>query len=287
MSFARCALRAFATSARPATAAARPAAPSMRQFAASHFGTRFASTTPTPTPLPRSSTSGGIGAHQPPAWQRQQARTHQRNQSALYYTTAVFITFIGLSYTAVPLYRLFCSATGVGGTVQTSKDAGADDARFSPDNMVPVTSRGRKLKITFNADTARALDWTFRPQQRVVEVVPGETALAFYTAKNRSDQDVIGISTYNVMPAQAGPYFNKIQCFCFEEQKLRAGEEVDMPVFFFIDPAFLDDPNTVDVNEITLSYTFFNARTIDTNRLHALNPRAYQEPPAAVAAPSS
>ncbi|KNE66125.1 hypothetical protein AMAG_10377 [Allomyces macrogynus ATCC 38327] len=269
MSFARCALRAFATSARPATTA-RPTAPS--QFTASRLGTRFASTTPTPnptpTPLPRSSTSGGIGAHQPPAWQRQQARTQQRNQSALYYTTAVFITFIGLSYTAVPLYRLFCSATGVGGTVQTSKDAGADDARFSPDNMVPVTSRGRKLKITA---------WS--------KSYPAKTALAFYTAKNRSDQDVIGISTYNVMPAQAGPTSTRSSVSALKSRSCALGEEVDMPVFFFIDPAFLDDPNTVEVNEITLSYTFFNARTIDTNRLHALNPRAYPEPSAA--APSS
>ncbi|KAI9224328.1 cytochrome c oxidase assembly protein CtaG/Cox11-domain-containing protein [Blastocladiella britannica] len=236
-----------------------------------------------------SSSNGSSNSTRPPSTQQQRqtpyhaygklgeqyARHHQhRNRTGLNYSAAVFIFFLGLSYTAVPLYRLFCSATGVGGTVQTSLDARESDPRFRPDNMIPVRSSNRKLRITFNSDTARALNWSFRPQQRAVEVVPGETALAFYTAKNKGTEDVIGIATYNVVPAHAGPYFNKIQCFCFEEQKLRKGEEVDMPVFFFIDPAFLDDPDTQDISEITLSYTFFNARAIDANRLHALNPDA-------------
>ncbi|ORZ41270.1 cytochrome c oxidase assembly protein CtaG/Cox11-domain-containing protein [Catenaria anguillulae PL171] len=192
----------------------------------------------------------------------------KRNATGLNYAAAVFITFVGLSYTAVPLYRLFCSTTGIGGTVQTVLNA--DEDRFHPSKMIPHTSSNRKLRIRFNSDTARALNWQFRPQQAFVDVVPGETALAFYTAKNKADADIIGISTYNVFPAWAAPYFNKIQCFCFEEQKLRAGEEVDMPIFFFIDPGFLEDPNCVDINEITLSYTFFNARAIDPSRLHAL-----------------
>ncbi|KAI9151178.1 Cytochrome c oxidase assembly protein cox11, mitochondrial [Blastocladiella emersonii ATCC 22665] len=247
---------------------------------------RFATEAPKPAAESVSGNNAypGATAQQRGAWAHYERKNALRNQSALYYSAAVFITFIGLSYTAVPLYRLFCSTTGVGGTVKTSLESGEADPRFQPSNMVPVTSSNRRLRIKFNSDTARALNWSFKPQQREVNVVPGETALAFYTAKNNSDQDVIGISTYNVIPAHAGPYFNKIQCFCFEEQKLRAGEEVDMPVFFFIDPSFLDDPNTDDINEITLSYSFFNARTIDANRLHALNPQAQQVAENAIAA---
>ncbi|KAL7751080.1 Cytochrome c oxidase assembly protein cox11, mitochondrial [Sorochytrium milnesiophthora] len=140
-----------------------------------------------------------------------------KNDNVLYYSAAVFIGFIGLSYCSVPLYRMFCSATGVGGTVQTSLDD-----TFSKDNMRPVP-RAKRIRITFNSDTSRSLNWSFRPQQREVMVVPGETALAFYTAKNKSDVDVTGISTYNVIPPQAGPYFNKIQCFCLAAGSMVAG----------------------------------------------------------------
>lgn len=137
----------------------------------------------------------------------------------------------------------------------------------------------RVLKITFNADLSASMMWNFKPQQHEIRVVPGETALAFYTAKNPTDKPVIGISTYNVIPFEAGQYFNKIQCFCFEEQMLNPHEEVrsffyiikslvnstfllqvDMPVFFYIDPEFVDDPKMEFVDEITLSYTFFEAK---------------------------
>ncbi|RPA94127.1 hypothetical protein L873DRAFT_1830413 [Choiromyces venosus 120613-1] len=100
----------------------------------------------------------------------------------------------------------------------------------------------------------------FTPQQREVRVLPGETALAFYKAKNCSKEDIIGVATYSITPGQVAPYFSKIQCFCFEEQKLNAGEEVDMPVFFFIDPDFLDDPQMKGIDTVTLSYTFFKAK---------------------------
>ena len=102
------------------------------------------------------------------------------------------------------------------------------------------------------------LPWKFIPQQREVRVLPGETALAFYTATNKSDADIIGVATYSVTPAQVAPYFSKIQCFCFEEQRLNAGETVDMPVFFFIDPEFVKDPTMKGIDTITLSYTFFS-----------------------------
>ena len=102
------------------------------------------------------------------------------------------------------------------------------------------------------------MPWKFTPQQREVRVLPGETALAFFTATNNSDGDIIGVATYGVTPAQVAPYFSKIQCFCFEEQRLNAGETVDMPVFFFIDPDFVKDPAMRGIDTITLSYTFFS-----------------------------
>ncbi|CAI8018906.1 Cytochrome c oxidase assembly protein COX11, mitochondrial [Geodia barretti] len=114
--------------------------------------------------------------------------------------------------------------------------------------------------IRFNADTSAGMRWQFKPQQKDITIVPGETALAFYSAKNPTDRPVTGISTYNVVPFEAGQYFNKIQCFCFEEQILNPNEQVDMPVFFYIDPEFSEDPAMARVTTITLSYTFFEAK---------------------------
>ncbi|CAI2165316.1 1250_t:CDS:2 [Funneliformis geosporum] len=176
-----------------------------------------------------------------------------RNKSYLLYTIAVLVFGVGFTYASVPLYRMFCQTTGFSGTPNT------DSSKFSPERLIPA-KESRRIRIHFNADTSLALDWSFVPQQREVYVLPGETALAFYTAKNKSNQDIIGLATYNVTPLNAGQYFNKIQCFCFEEQKLQAGEAVDMPVFFFIDPEFSDDPLMKDVDTITLSYTFFKAK---------------------------
>lgn len=112
--------------------------------------------------------------------------------------------------------------------------------------------------MTFSASVSDVLPWKFVPQQREVRVLPGETALAFYTATNTSDRDIIGVATYSVTPAQVAPYFSKIQCFCFEEQRLNAGETVDMPVFFYLDPDYLHDLNMRGVETVTLSYTFFS-----------------------------
>ena len=161
-----------------------------------------------------------------------------------------------LSYASVPLYRAICQRTGFGGIPIT------DSTRFTPDKLLPVENAPR-IRVTFNSSVSSTLDWKFTPQQREVRVLPGETALAFYKAKNNSDQDVIGVATYSVTPGQVAPYFSKIQCFCFEEQKLNAGEEVDMPVFFFIDPEFANDPLMRGIEQVTLSYTFFKARYED------------------------
>ncbi|XP_066474365.1 cytochrome c oxidase assembly protein COX11, mitochondrial [Tiliqua scincoides] len=182
----------------------------------------------------------------------QQEGWRRRNRTVLTYLAAGVVGMAGLSYAAVPLYRLYCQATGLGGSAVAGH--GSDQI----ETMEPV--KDRIIKVTFNADVHASLQWNFRPQQTEVYVVPGETALAFYKAKNPTDKPVIGISTYNVIPFEAGQYFNKIQCFCFEEQRLNPHEEVDMPVFFFIDPEFAEDPRMANVDLITLSYTFFEAK---------------------------
>lgn len=145
------------------------------------------------------------------------------------------IATLTLAYASVPLYRAICQRTGWGGIPIT------DQTRFTPDKLIPVQT-AKRIRVTFAASVSDVLEWKFTPQQREVRVLPGETALAFYTATNNSPQDIIGVATYSVTPGQVAPYFSKIQCFCFEEQKLNAGETVDMPVFFFIDPDFYEDP---------------------------------------------
>lgn len=136
------------------------------------------------------------------------------------------------------------------------------DGSSTPDlatKLEPVRDAAR-IRVTFSASVSDVLPWRFTPQQREVRVLPGETALAFYTATNLSpDRDLVGVATYSVTPAQAAPYFSKIQCFCFEEQRLAAGETVDMPVFFYLDPDLLRDVNMQRVETVTLNYTFFSA----------------------------
>ncbi|PFH52927.1 hypothetical protein AMATHDRAFT_138779 [Amanita thiersii Skay4041] len=176
-----------------------------------------------------------------------------RNKALLMYTSAVVVFVVGVSYAAVPLYRMFCAATGFAGTPKVGT------GKFEAERLVPVEGAHR-IKIHFNADRSEQLPWTFTPRQKHVSVLPGETSLAFYTAKNKSDKDIIGIATYNVTPDRIAPYFSKVECFCFEEQKLLAGEEVDMPLLFFIDKDVLDDPSCQNVQDVVLSYTFFRAR---------------------------
>ncbi|BGP25761.1 cytochromec oxidase assembly protein COX11 [Rhodotorula toruloides] len=206
-----------------------------------------------------SSSAAQEGARRPIAggnvYQRAREEHYKRrNRSLLLYSAATVLIVTAGSYLAVPLYRVFCSTTGYGGTPDT------DSSKFTPDRLIPRTDLDRRIRVTFNADASDALPWSFEPQQKEVRVLPGETALAFYTATNHSSEDIIGIATYNVTPQNIAPYFAKVECFCFEEQRLLAGEEVDLPVFFFIDRDFVDDPLMKDVREVTLSYTFFRAR---------------------------
>ena len=166
-------------------------------------------------------------------------------------SVAAAVGMLGLGFAAVPLYRLFCQVTGFAGTTQRATEAEAvDAASFAKSAGAPTIS------IRFDANTATDLPWTFRPRQITQTVQIGERDLAIYDARNESSVPVTGAATFNVEPEQAGKYFSKIQCFCFTEQTLQPGQEVAMPVIFFVDPAALEDPNMDGVEQITLSYTF-------------------------------
>lgn len=185
--------------------------------------------------------------------QRRQAEQMKlRNRSAAYYSGSVIMLFLGLSCVAVPFYKYLCKRTGWGGVPIT------DQRIFTPDKVVPVETN-KRIRISFTCRASGILPWKFTPLQKEVYVVPGETALVFYRAKNMSKEDIVGMATYSVTPENVAQYFNKIQCFCFEEQRLAAGEEVDMPVFFFIDPDFAKDPAMRSIDDVVLNYAFFKA----------------------------
>ncbi len=193
-----------------------------------------------------------------------EAELARRNKSFAAWMLAVALGTVGLSYASVPLYRVFCQVTGFGGTVRAGDEDG--DAFVTALADADVVE-DRPIRIRFNADVTAKMPWRFTPAQSEVVVLPGETALAFYVAENLSGKPITGIATYNVAPAKAGVYFNKVQCFCFDEQRLKPGEELDMPVFFFIDPEFAADEAMADVHDITLSYTFFRAEDVTPEQL--------------------
>lgn len=159
---------------------------------------------------------------------------------------AVVTGMVGLSFAAVPLYRMFCAATGYAGTPQIRGAAG------------PGATAGRML-VRFNANTSPGLPWRFTAGETAATVKLGEDRLAFYVGSNQSAQAVTGTATYNVTPEKVGRYFHKTQCFCFDEQTLAPGQQMDFPLSFWVDPAIATDPDTRDVREITLSYTFFRS----------------------------
>jgi cytochrome c oxidase assembly protein subunit 11 len=175
---------------------------------------------------------------------------NRRNVTTSALLAAVVLGMVGLSFASVPLYRLFCQATGFGGTTQRAAAA-------------PGRVADALVTVRFDAATAADLGWDFRPLETAVQVHPGEQREVFFRAVNRSPETVTGSATYNVTPAKTGIYFDKLQCFCFNAQQLGPGESRDMGVVFFVDPDLLTDPGTSDVRTITLSYTMFRALQSD------------------------
>jgi cytochrome c oxidase assembly protein subunit 11 len=160
----------------------------------------------------------------------------------------VVLGMLGLSFAAVPLYSLFCRTTGYGGTTQRAQ-------------QVSAAILDRKMRVAFNADVNQDMPWGFKPETQQITIKVGEPALIKYHAENRSGEPIVGTAVYNVTPLKAGRYFTHVQCFCFTEQRLEPGQAVDLPVYFYVDPAIASDHNMDDVDTITLSYTFFRAKS--------------------------
>jgi cytochrome c oxidase assembly protein subunit 11 len=187
----------------------------------------------------------------------------RRNGTTVTLLAAVVCGMVGLSFASAPLYRLFCQATGFGGTTQRAAAA-------------PGAVADALVTVRFDAATAPELGWEFRPLETAVKVHPGEQREVFFRATNRTSETVTGTATYNVTPTKTGIYFDKLQCFCFNAQQLGPGESRDMGVVFFVDPDLLTDPGTSDVRTITLSYTMFRAPQSESP---AEKPNAAANPP--------
>jgi cytochrome c oxidase assembly protein subunit 11 len=170
----------------------------------------------------------------------------RRNRRTLVTMAAVGVAMLGLGFASVPLYRIFCQQTGFGGTTQ----------RASGDINVRAAV-GHNMSIRFDSNVQPGMPWQFYPEHRTDTVTVGARDMAIFIAKNMSDKPVTGTASFNVTPTQAGAHFTKIQCFCFTQQTLKPGEEVRMPVLYYVDPKILADPNNRDTQEITLSYTFY------------------------------
>ncbi|CRH01556.1 cytochrome c oxidase assembly protein COX11, putative [Plasmodium relictum] len=167
-----------------------------------------------------------------------------------YFYLSLSAFMFGLSFAFVPLYQLFCQSTGYGGTIKNKLDI---------NKLLKKKENSKNRLIEINFTSQSNMPWSFEPEQKSIIVKPGETVLAFYKAKNLINKPIIGIALYHVLPDEAGLYFNKIQCFCFEEQMLNANEEIDLPVLFFIDPDILNDSRLKNLEKITLSYIFFES----------------------------
>ena len=178
--------------------------------------------------------------------------TKDKNARVAWTMVAIVGGMLGLAYAAVPRYEIFCKATGFAGTPVVAQEGAQGEGR-------PVLDR--TVTVRFDSNVDPNLSWRFQPLEREVKVKLGEEKLVFFRATNVSQRPIVGTATYNVTPEPAGPWFNKIQCFCFTEQLLKPGQSVDMPVVFFIDPAMNQDRRYDNVRTITLSYTFFEAKT--------------------------
>jgi len=168
----------------------------------------------------------------------------RRHRATALWCAALVAAMVGAAYASVPLYRLFCQVTGFDGTPRIAS---------APSMQV----LDKTVDIRFDANVAPGLAWRFEPVNTTLQVKIGENVLAFYRASNLSDRPLRGMATYNVLPEQAAPFFNKLECFCFKEQLLEPGQSVEMPVSFFVDPQMVGDKDAGGVTHITLSYTFY------------------------------
>lgn len=173
-----------------------------------------------------------------------QKRLNRSNRTVAIACVSFFVCMVGAAYASVPLYRLFCQVTGYGGTTQRV-------------DQYSDTILDKTIKVRFDANTSNGLPWDFKPVQREVSLRIGETMMVKYEAKNLFDEPTYGRASFNVAPGRAGAYFNKVECFCFTDTTLQPGEDMEMPVVFFVDPEIVNDPDLKDVKTITLSYTFF------------------------------
>lgn len=174
------------------------------------------------------------------------ASTQKSNLKTGLLAGALAIGMVGVGFAAVPLYRIFCQVTGFGGTTM----------RVSEAQAATVQAVSKTIVVRFDANQ-RGLPWNFKPERPTDTVSIGARDMTVFIAENLSDQPIKGMATFNVSPAQAGKYFNKVQCFCFTEQTLQPKQQVRMPVLYYVDPKIMTDPETKDIEEITLSYTFY------------------------------
>ena len=189
--------------------------------------------------------------------------SRRRNRYVFAGLFALVLSMNGLAYATVPAYRAFCQNFGFAGTPLRADE-----------QLDPVRIIDREVTVRFNSDTDPELPWRFRPVQREVTLRVGETGLAFFEATNHGERPIAGTATFNVVPLKAGPYFVKVECFCFTEQTLQPGETVEMPVTFYVDPEIANDGNLDEVATITLSYTFFRDADADAEDRTAALSRA-------------
>jgi len=165
------------------------------------------------------------------------------NRKTRFILIGIGLAMLALGFASKPLYDTFCKVTGYGGTT-----------RYADENLSEILDR--KVSVSFDANVSD-LPWDFQPEQRKMSVQLGQNGLAYYKVKNRSNKAMVGTATFNVTPIKAAPFFIKTECFCFTEQRIEPGQEISMPVLFFVDPQLDEDKRLVDVKDITLSYTFF------------------------------
>lgn len=188
------------------------------------------------------------------------------NRKTVMVLTGVGLSMLALGFASKPLYDTFCRVTGYGGTT-----------RVAEENLSEILDR--KVKVSFDANVTD-LPWEFSPEQRDMTVQLGQTGLAYYKVKNKSNKAMVGTATFNVTPIKAAPFFIKTECFCFTEQRVEPGQEISMPVLYFVDPQLDEEKRLKDVKDITLSYTFFEVENpTDPQAISSVTPKGTKKAP--------